>query len=387
MSALWIPLAAIAAFAFIPPSATLLSGYALRWYAVGIVLLAVIGRTRRWAAISAATLGGAGGIAVSGRSGYLLVANDDLMYSTLIAGGLVVALLGAVQLVRVLRARGARDPVVIAAFQLGTGLFASWAYAAPALFRLDPRNYHVVSWSDPFATELPLLALALAAVGVGVSRTWRPALQRLGITRPSWWQPFLAVLVGCLCLLMPPIANHLTYVLTPRLYFAVGAVSYFEYHGASLEVLLVFAVLAGLCEETLFRGALQPRTGIVLAAALFAMIHTQYFLTPILGMVFVIGLTLGLLRRHLNTTTAMIAHATYDLAGNFRVGTTGYAVLALLMAAVLVVPAITHRHVIWRTMRQAAVDDWSGFWRRGHRLPTPAATPPAHGAVLKGDQS
>ncbi|MGZ5907940.1 MAG: CPBP family glutamic-type intramembrane protease, partial [Reyranella sp.] len=107
-------------------------------------------------------------------------------------------------------------------------------------------------------------------------RTWRPALQRLGVTRPAWWQPFLGVLVGCLCLLLPPIANHLTYVLTPRLYFAAGAVSYFEYHGASLEVLLVFAVLAGICEEALFRGALQPRTGIVWAAALFAMIHTQY---------------------------------------------------------------------------------------------------------------
>jgi hypothetical protein len=65
VSALWIPVAAIAAIVFIPPGTTLLSGYALRWYAVVLVLLAVAGRTRRWAAISAATLGGAGGMAVS----------------------------------------------------------------------------------------------------------------------------------------------------------------------------------------------------------------------------------------------------------------------------------------------------------------------------------
>jgi membrane protease YdiL (CAAX protease family) len=370
VSALWIPLASIAALAFVPPRTTLLSGYALRWYAVAIVLIAVAGRTRRWAAISAATLGGAGGVAVSVRAGYLLVANADLMYSTLITGGLIVAILGAVQLVRLLRAHGAGDPVVIAALQLAAGLVANWAYAAPALFPLDPRNYHVVRWPDPFITELPLLALALAAAGLGVSRTWRPALQRLGISRPAWWQPFLAVLVGCLCLLLPPIANQLTLELTPRLYFAAGAVSYFEYHGASLEVLLVFGVLAGICEEALFRGALQPRVGIVVAAALFATIHTQYFLTPILGMVFVIGLALGVLRRHLNATTAMIAHGTYDVVGNFRLGTGGYAILALLMVAVLVVPAVVHRDAIWPSVTEKFASDWSGFWHRSRSLQT-----------------
>jgi len=374
VSALWIPVAAIAALAFIPPGATLLTGYALRWYAVVIVLLAVIGRTHRWAAISAATLGGAGGIAVSTRAGYLLVANDDLMYSTLIAGGLVVAALGALQLVRVLRAEGARDPVVIAAFQLGTGLFANWAYFAPALFKLDPRNYHTINWASPFVAELPLLALALAAVGLGVTRRLKPALDRLGVSRPAWWQPFLAVLVGSLFLMLVPTTNHLTFLLTPRLYYAVGAIEYLTDHGASLRVELVYAVMAGICEEALFRGALQPRTGIVVAAALFALIHTQYFVTPILGMVFMIGLALGLLRRHLNTTTAMIAHGTYDILGNFRLGTGGLAILALLMVAVLAVPAVMHRRAIWRSLPETFADDWSGFWRRGARLPTPAAT-------------
>jgi hypothetical protein len=372
VSALWIPGAAIAAIVFIPPGTTLLSGYALRWYAVVLVLLAVAGRTRRWAAISAATLGAAGGSAVSVRAVYELVSHSDLMFSTLIGGGILVAILGAVQLVRLIRAHEPKDPVVIAAFQLGIGLTANWAYSAPALFRLDPRNYHVVTWSDPFATELPLLSLALAAVGLGLSRTWRPALQRLGIIRPAWWQPFLAVLVGSLCLLLPPIANHLTFLLTPRLYFAAGAVSYFEYHGATLEVLLMFGLMAGVCEEALFRGALQPRVGIVVAAAFFATIHTQYFLTPILGMVFVIGLSLGLLRRHVNTTTAMIAHATYDVVGNFGLGTGGYAMLALLMVAVLVAPTVLHRQEIWWSVRETMLSDWSGFWHpRRRALPQP----------------
>jgi hypothetical protein len=333
-----------------------------------LVLLAVIGRTRRWAAISAATLSGAGGIAVSLRAGYLLVANDDQMYWTLVTGGLVVAFLGAIQLVRLLRARRPKDPVAVAAIQLATGLIANWAYFAPALFRLNPLNYHVLTWSSPFAGELPILALAFAAVGLGVSRNWRLSLQRLGITRPAWWQPFLAVLVACLFLMLVPTTNHLTFVLTRRLYFAVGTISYWTNYGASLEVLLVFAVMAGICEEALFRGALQPRTGIILAAALFAMIHTQYFLTPILGLIFMTGLALGLLRRHLNTTTAMIAHASYDVVGNFGLGTRGAAILALLMVAVLVVPAVMHREAIWRSVSETFTDDWSGFWHRRGRL-------------------
>jgi membrane protease YdiL (CAAX protease family) len=374
VSALWIPLAAVAALVFVPPGTTLLSGYSLRWYAVALVLIAVVGRKRRWAALSAATLSGAGGIAVSLRAGYLLVANNDLMYSTLVAGGVIVALLGAVQLEGLLRSHEPSDPVVITAFQLAAGLVANWAYFAPALFRLNPLNYRVITWSTPFVSELPILALALAAVGLGVTLSWRPALKRLGISRPAWWQPFLAVLVASIFLMLVPAVNHLTFVLTPRLYFAVGAISYWSNYGASIDVLLVFAVMAGICEEALFRGALQPRAGIIVTAALFASIHTQYFLTPILGMIFIHGLVLGLLRRHLNTTTAIMAHGTYDVLGNFRLGTGGWAILALLMVAVLAVPAVMHRHAIWRSVRETFANDWSGFWRRGPRsLPQPLA--------------
>lgn len=374
VAALWIPLAAIAALVLVPPGTTLLSGYPLRWYVVGLVLLAVIGRTRRWAAISAAGLSAAGGVAVAVRYCDLLLSRSDFMYLTLVAGGLLVAVLGARQFLHLVRAHDPKDPVVVAAVQLGTGLAANWAYFAPALFRFDPRNYHTINWASPFVAELPLLALALAAVGLGVTRGWKPTLDRLGVSRPAWWQPFLAVLVASIFLTLVPVTNHLTIVLTPRLYDFVAAVSYFTDRGASLQVLLVYAVMAGICEEALFRGALQPRVGIVVTAMLFAMIHTQYFATPILFVVFVHGLVLGLLRRHLNTTTAMIAHGTYDVLGNFRVGTGGWAILALLMVAVLAVPAVTHRHAIWRSVRETFANDWSGFWRRGPRsLPQPLA--------------
>jgi membrane protease YdiL (CAAX protease family) len=339
---------------------------------VGLVLMAVVGRTRRWAAISAAALSAAGGVALAVRYGDALLSRSDFMYTTLVAGALVVAALGARQLIRLLRADKPGDPVVVAALQIGTGLVANWAYFAPALFPLDPHNYHTINWPDPFIAELPVLALALAAVGLGVTRDWRPALQRLGISWPAWWQPFLAVLVACLFLMLVPFENHLTFLLTRRLYYAVGFVNYFTDYGASLKVELVFAVMAGICEETLFRGALQPRVGIVAAAALFAAIHTQYFATPIVATIFVHGLVLGLLRRNTNTTTAILAHGSYDVLGNFRLGTGGWAILALLMVAVLLVPALMHRHAIWGSVRDSVTKDWSGFWRRRGSLPSAA---------------
>jgi hypothetical protein len=267
--------------------------------------------------------------------------------------------------VRLVRDSEPGDPVVVAAVQIGAGLVANWAYFAPALFPLDPRNYHTVNWASPFVAELPLLALALAAVGLGVTREWKPALERLGIFRPAWWQPFLAVLVACLFLMLVPVENRLTFVLTRRLYYAVGFVSYFTDHGASLQVELVYAVMAGICEETLFRGALQPRTGILATAALFAAIHTQYFATPIVATIFLHGIVLGLLRRHINTTTAILAHGTYDVLANFSLGTGGAAVVGVLMVAVLVVPAVMHWDAIWSSFREKFADDWSGFGRRG----------------------
>jgi hypothetical protein len=103
------------------------------------------------------------------------------------------------------------------------------------------------------------------------------------------------------------------------------------------------------------------------------MIHTQYFLTPIFGGVFVHGLVLGLLRRHINTTTAILAHGTYDVLANFGLGTSAVAPLALIMVAVLAVPAVMHRHAIWSSVKEKFADDWSGFWRRGARLPGPVS--------------
>jgi membrane protease YdiL (CAAX protease family) len=75
---------------------------------------------------------------------------------------------------------------------------------------------------------------------------------------------------------------------------------------------LLIGVGAGLGEETLFRGAVQPALGIVPTSILFASMHVQYGPSLLLGYIFLLSVGLGLLRRYINTTASFLAHASYN---------------------------------------------------------------------------
>ena len=70
---------------------------------------------------------------------------------------------------------------------------------------------------------------------------------------------------------------------------------------------------AGIGEELLFRGALQPRYGIMLSSLPFAMLHSQYGLSFVTLSTFIFGCVLGLLARKYGVIHAIIAHAAYNM--------------------------------------------------------------------------
>ena len=253
------------------------------------------------------------------------------------------------------------DPLLLVAVQLAVGVATHWVYYQVSGLALDPRSYGKESLQALAGTELSLVALALAGVGLGVWRTWRPAIERLGWASPSWWQVALALLLAQVFSLSNIPVNLLTFFLTPQALYAISANSQHIFGDLPWWTLPIFAVLAGVGEETLLRGALQPRFGIVVTAALFAMVHVQYGFTPILGMVFVHGLGYGLIRRHLNTTTAALAHATYDFGAYIRMSYPSHFVLAVILALLLAEPAWRHRSLIWRTLSQGLIADWRGI--------------------------
>ncbi|MBK8046275.1 MAG: CPBP family intramembrane metalloprotease [Anaerolineales bacterium] len=76
--------------------------------------------------------------------------------------------------------------------------------------------------------------------------------------------------------------------------------------------ILSIGLAAAIGEEPLFRGAAQPRFGLLVTSVLFALVHNNYGLSFATVIVFGLGLVLGLIRIRYNTTTSMITHAVYN---------------------------------------------------------------------------
>jgi membrane protease YdiL (CAAX protease family) len=171
------------------------------------------------------------------------------------------------------------------------------------------------------ASQLPFLVLAVVGVGAGIRRGPRETLARLGYGPISVRNLGVVVLFIAVAFALSVAADYLFSVLQPDLYRKVGETSgtLFDPSGLSLVSAVLFALLigvgAGLGEETLFRGAVQPVFGIGATSVLFASMHVQYGPSLLLGYVFVLSLGLGFLRRYFNTTTSFLAHAGYNTLG------------------------------------------------------------------------
>lgn len=74
----------------------------------------------------------------------------------------------------------------------------------------------------------------------------------------------------------------------------------------------ILSLSAGLGEEILFRGALQPVFGLWATSLLFAIAHVQYGITPVMLVVFIIGFVLGRIRQQTNTSVAIFVHFGYN---------------------------------------------------------------------------
>ncbi|MBP6788802.1 MAG: CPBP family intramembrane metalloprotease, partial [Candidatus Promineofilum sp.] len=145
----------------------------------------------------------------------------------------------------------------------------------------------------------------------------RGAAERLGLQWPTarqlaggaGWMVFFVFLQGCI--------GTLWVLLSPEEAAQIGGLN---------DILLgnfdtvgewfVLAAAAGLSEELLFRGALQPIFGIVPTSLIFAVSHVQYGLSPATLTVFLLSVVLGIIRKRSNTTVAILVHGGY----NFTLG-------------------------------------------------------------------
>src|SRR4030095_258280 len=153
------------------------------------------------------------------------------------------------------------------------------------------------------------------AVGYPLRRTVREAQQRLGLVRPSLRQLVLSiVMIGALLGVMPLMGHGIEYLWKALGWPLTDEESIKQLFGFTTGLVgaAVAAVVAGLGEELVFRGVLQPRLGILLPALMFTAVHAlQYNFAALLQVLF-LGVVFGLIRKRTNTTTSAIIHGGYD---------------------------------------------------------------------------
>ena len=171
-----------------------------------------------------------------------------------------------------------------------------------------------ITLGDLAASEAPFLIMALAGVGLFIRRDAAAAAGRLGLSRPTWWQIAIALAGAGAFFAFIQAADGLSHAWTPQVASQVDKTTQHIFGGLNNPIgIAALAVLPGICEEILFRGALQPHIGLVATAVLFTSIHTQYGLSLDALSVLAVAIGLGLVRKYTNTTTSCVCHVTYNL--------------------------------------------------------------------------
>ena len=155
---------------------------------------------------------------------------------------------------------------------------------------------------------------ALLGVGLGFRRTPAQAAQRLGLRAPTRVDVRQGLIYGGgLYVASLAMAAIWAALVSPETFAEQTAAS--QQLGSainSLPLVLVVSLSAAIGEEIFFRGALQPVFGLVPTSLFFALVHTQYTLTPASVWIIVVALALGLLRQRVGTTAAIVAHFVYN---------------------------------------------------------------------------
>jgi membrane protease YdiL (CAAX protease family) len=168
---------------------------------------------------------------------------------------------------------------------------------------------------DVLLSGLPLVLFALLGVGLFIRRDGRGTLERLGLRAPTWKQLLAAVGITLLLLGLDFAVNLGWQEVDPDGFDLLNRVTE-NIFGNLITVggALALGLSAGISEELLFRGAVQPRLGLLVATLLFTLGHLQYGLTLATIEIFVIGLVLGLVRNRASTTICIVIHASYNTA-------------------------------------------------------------------------
>ena len=217
------------------------------------------------------------------------------------AQGLVGLLFAIVVCIVPLVVLGGRAPLLLL-IQQNESLIAGDRSATGQILDL----YYSLAWTIP---------LAILAAGAPVRRTLAAALARLGLL-PLKWRDLLVLSVLALGLVLLAFAID---GLLARVWDLTGwprtdAALVERLFGATISPIgaISVAVSAGVGEELIARGLLQPRFGWFLPNLAFAVAHAFQYGPDGVVSVFLTGAALAAVRARWNTTAAAFTHGFYD---------------------------------------------------------------------------
>lgn len=196
-----------------------------------------------------------------------------------------------------------------------TGLSIFWLYR-PEVFLESFQNVSLPL--TVVTTALLFCGFSFLASGPGINGGFKAIWTQLGVTRLPWktvgWMTLVAL--GLTVGLEAFERTLLPHLMSPEMQATLQTImAAFKLQGPPWMIVLQALLLglgAGIGEEVLFRGLVQPVFGIIPTAVLFALIHVHYGPTPLLAELFVIGCVLGIIRKKLNTTAAIWVHLCFD---------------------------------------------------------------------------
>lgn len=168
---------------------------------------------------------------------------------------------------------------------------------------------------DVASNALIYIIIALLGVGWMVRRDKEHIIKRLGLRFPMIHDWVAGIGIGILLYIVSLIGTMIWASLVPAEVIAEqtsASQELFQAFSGSLISGMILALLTGVSEEILFRGALQPIFGLITTSFFFTIIHIQYTLTPAILILFIITLGFGSARKYISTTTSIIAHAIYN---------------------------------------------------------------------------
>jgi membrane protease YdiL (CAAX protease family) len=209
----------------------------------------------------------------------------------------------------------ADNPVHTISLSLSFLVFYIYILTAFSLEELIQDSTESATISSLWTQDILLALIALFGVGWLQTRNTKETLARLGLVRPTWKMVFIGISFALgfvlVNIFLEQIASILGFGIDPNVEKITN-----QQLGplfSTIPGILTLGLAAALGEELIFRGAMLPKFGLLYTSILFTLVHANYGLSVATLIVFILAVTLGILRTRHSTTLTMITHASYNI--------------------------------------------------------------------------